>query len=536
MLLLFSIAPLCVFGAFSLYETSRKIDALTECNLKAISKNQIINIQKFAERRKNAMSTIASYELVVDAAQDSLDGKEKDQSGYLDNLLQQQVNHADYVVSVSVLNRDFHVVGSSEQYELQEISKMLILDDKFHTGEFIMGDVYERETNNGAKRVVPAYIGIYNGDALVGYVVEELDTAYFDQLRLSMESLSAGTFYLLDGANNIITAGTKEDKTSRRHFVSTTKDRNEFHEKYSAIDHEANPTGEIIYHYGGDKYITYYSDVQYTEWGIRVSENLSEQKRDMWSFVLWIALVFLVLCFGAIVSEIFLTNHILHPIQNAMDMFERIRQTQDYSLRMPVESRDELGKMAEGINELMDYVEEKHEQEKNAQQKLQMQADSDPLTGVMNKRAFEAYAREKVEYAAEHGEQIIFGFLDVDDFKRFNTDYGHQQGDEILCYVAQTLQSLFPGEVGRIGGDEFVFCYVGEIPGEQIKADANTVIERLAEEYQSSTENRHMAITGSLGVVTTKKSLDYIELVRCADLAMYRAKGQGKNIAVILEV
>ena len=105
MLLLFSIVPLFVFGAFSLYETSQKIDELTECNLKAISKNQIINIQKFAERRKSAMSTIASYDLVVDAVQDSLDGKKKDQSGYLDNLLQQQVNHADYVVSVSVLDR-----------------------------------------------------------------------------------------------------------------------------------------------------------------------------------------------------------------------------------------------------------------------------------------------------------------------------------------------------------------------------------------------------------------------------------------------
>ena len=52
MLLLFSIVPLCVFGAFSLHETSQKIDELTECNLKAISKNQIVNIQKFAERRK----------------------------------------------------------------------------------------------------------------------------------------------------------------------------------------------------------------------------------------------------------------------------------------------------------------------------------------------------------------------------------------------------------------------------------------------------------------------------------------------------
>ncbi len=536
MLLLFSIVPLCVFGAFSLYETSQKIDELTECNLKAISKNQIINIQKFAEGRKSAMSAIASYDLVVDAAQDSLDGKKKDQSGYLDNLLQQQVNHADYVVSVSVLDRGYHVVGSSEHYELNEISKMLILDDKYHTGEFIMGDVYERETDDGVKRVVPAYIGIYNEETLVGYVVEELDTTYFDELRLNMKSLSEGTFYLLDGTDTIITAGTKEDKTSLRKFVTTTKDRDEFHEKYSAIDHEKHPTGELVYHYGGDKYITYYSDVQYTEWSIRISENLSEQKRDMWSFVLWIVLMFFVLCVGAVVSEIFLTNHILHPIQNAIDMFEQIRQTQDYSLRMPVESQDELGKMAEGINELMDYVEEKHEQQKNAQQELQLQADSDPLTGVMNKRAFEAYAREKAEYAAEHGEQIVFGFLDVDDFKRFNTDYGHQQGDEILCYVAQTLQSLFPGEVGRIGGDEFVFCYVGEISGEQIRADANTVIKRLAEEYQSKTEDCHMAITGSLGVVTTKKSTDYIELVRCADLAMYRAKDQGKNIAVILEV
>ena len=534
MLLLFSIAPLCVFGVFSLYETSQKIDELTECNLKAISENQIINIQKFAERRKSAMSTIASYGLVVDAAQDSLDGKEKDQRGYLDNLLQQQVNHADYVVSVSVMDRDFHVVGSSERYELQEISKLRTLDDKYHTGEFVMGNVYERETDDGVKRVVPAYIGIYNGDILVGYVVEELDTTYFDDLRLNMRSLSEGTFYLLDGRDTIITAGTKEDKTSLRKFVTTTKDRNEFHEKYSAIDHEKHPTGEIIYHYGGEKYITYYSDVQYTEWSIRISENLSEQKRDMWSFVLWIVLVLFVLCVGAIVSELSLTNHTSHPIQNAIDMFERIRQTQDYSLRMPVESRDEMGKMAEGINELMDYVEEKHEQQKNAQQALQLQADSDPLTGVMNKRAFEAYAREKAEYATEHGEQIVFGFLDVDDFKRFNTDYGHQQGDEILCYVAQTLQSLFPGEVGRIGGDEFVFCYVGEMSGEQVRTDANMVIERLAEEYQSSIENCHMAITGSLGVVTT--NLDYIELVRCADFAMYRAKDQGKNIAVVLEV
>ena len=70
-----------------------------------------------------------------------------------------------------------------------------------------MGNVYERVTDNGNKKPVPAYIGIYKNDELIGYIAEELDTAYFDELRLSMDSLASGTFYLLDGQGAIITAG-----------------------------------------------------------------------------------------------------------------------------------------------------------------------------------------------------------------------------------------------------------------------------------------------------------------------------------------
>ena len=53
-----------------------------------------------------------------------------------------------------------------------------------------MGNVYERVTDNGNKKLVPAYIGIYKNDELIGYIAEELDTAYFDELRLSMDSLA----------------------------------------------------------------------------------------------------------------------------------------------------------------------------------------------------------------------------------------------------------------------------------------------------------------------------------------------------------
>lgn len=59
------------------------------------------------------------------------------------------------------MNRNFQVVGSSEKYEIRELSQLKNIDKKFHTGQFIMGNVYERVTDNGNKRLVPAYIGIY---------------------------------------------------------------------------------------------------------------------------------------------------------------------------------------------------------------------------------------------------------------------------------------------------------------------------------------------------------------------------------------
>ncbi len=64
------------------------------------------------------------------------------------------------------------------------------------------------------KKVVPAYIGVFDGERLIGYIAEELDTAYFDELRLNMDSLAEGTFYLLDGNGAIITAGDTKQKKS----------------------------------------------------------------------------------------------------------------------------------------------------------------------------------------------------------------------------------------------------------------------------------------------------------------------------------
>lgn len=531
----FSLMPLCIFGVVSIYEMNRKIDSMTECNLRAVSENQITNIQKFAANRNSEMEKVASYDLTKEAIKYSLgESDETVDERYLDNLLEEQKKYGTFVASISVLDKNFSVVGSSEKYTTSETSQLKNADTKFHAGTFIMGDVYERQTDDGLKRVVPAYIGVYEKSELIGYISEELDTTYFDELRLNMDSLSSGTFYLLDGNNSIITAGKTTQKNSLTEFVTKSADRSDFQKKWNAIDREANPRGEIYYKYNGEQYITYYSNVENSNWTVRVTENLTAQKKDMMSYKLLWVILFVFFAVGTVIVQILTTRKFLQPIESAMDVFAKIKETQDYSLRIPVKSKDEMGQLSQSINELLAYTEKEKMYEKMEQDKLKQQAESDPLTGVKNKKAIEQYVEETVAYSDENKTPVAIGFLDIDDFRNFNTNYGHQVGDDVICYVAKTLQENISGEVGRIGGDEFVFCYAGAIGDEKMKADAARILKLLQENYINPESKEQISITGSLGIVMAKEGgMDYTDLVRIADKAMYEAKNAGKNSYVV---
>lgn len=531
----FSLMPLCIFGVVSIYEMNRKIDSMTECNLRAVSENQITNIQKFAANRNSEMEKVASYDLTKEAIKYSLgESDETVDERYLDNLLEEQKKYGTFVASISVLDKNFSVVGSSEKYTTSETSQLKNADTKFHAGTFIMGDVYERQTDDGLKRVVPAYIGVYEKSELIGYISEELDTTYFDELRLNMDSLSSGTFYLLDGNNSIITAGKATQKKSLTEFVTKSADRSDFQKKWNAIDRETNPRGEIYYKYNGEQYITYYSNVENSNWTVRVTENLTAQKKDMMSYKLLWVILFVFFAVGTVIVQILTTRKFLQPIESAMDVFAKIKETQDYSLRIPVKSKDEMGQLSQSINELLAYTEKEKMYEKMEQDKLKQQAESDPLTGVKNKKAIEQYVEETVAYSDENKTPVAIGFLDIDDFRNFNTNYGHQVGDDVICYVAKTLQENISGEVGRIGGDEFVFCYAGAIGDEKMKADAARILKLLQENYINPESKEQIPITGSLGIVMAKEGgMDYTDLVRIADKAMYEAKNAGKNSYVV---
>ena len=149
-----------------------------------------------------------------------------------------------------------------------------------------------------------------------------------------------------------------------------------------------------------------------------------------------------------------------------MNVFNDIKATQDYSKRLPKSNSVEMNQLSDEINGLLTHIEDENIQEKERQRHLRELAECDPLTGINNKKAIEQKMLAMVQSATDKKVRISVGFLDIDDFKDYNTNYGHQEGDNVIKFVANTLKENFKGEVGRNGGDEFVFGYEGDISKE----------------------------------------------------------------------
>jgi diguanylate cyclase (GGDEF)-like protein/PAS domain S-box-containing protein len=161
------------------------------------------------------------------------------------------------------------------------------------------------------------------------------------------------------------------------------------------------------------------------------------------------------------------------------------------------------------------------------EQALAHDASHDRLTGLPNRTLL--WDRLQAALSAEHP-QVAVLFLDLDDFKLVNDSLGHEAGDELLLAVAARLQAAVrPGDlVTRFGGDEFVVVCEG-VEGE---AQAVTIAERMARALSDPlfVAGREVMTAASIGIVTVDRSrCDPESLLRDADVALYQAKGAGKN-------
>jgi len=154
----------------------------------------------------------------------------------------------------------------------------------------------------------------------------------------------------------------------------------------------------------------------------------------------------------------------------------------------------------------------------------------DELTGLLNRRSFRTQVNCALSKARRESTQFAIHLLDLDRFKAVNDTFGHPTGDRLLQLVADRLRVLATdgNSVARLGGDEFVIIQHSLESLEAAGALAHRIVRILEEPFDI--EGTHMTIGASIGIaLAPDQASDADRLLKCADIALYCAKSDGKN-------
>lgn len=178
------------------------------------------------------------------------------------------------------------------------------------------------------------------------------------------------------------------------------------------------------------------------------------------------------------------------------------------------------------IQEMLAYAAEAEQQLADQQDRidqLESLAQTDHLTGLLNRRGFQEALDRALSEASRHDEGGLVAFIDLDKFKPINDQYGHQAGDDILRAVADTLIDGVRSTdyVARLAGDEFVVLFTrAERAARERALDIKDRLNSLLVPY----EGNLIRVGASMGIQTYGNTSTAEDLLRRADKAMYRDK------------
>jgi diguanylate cyclase (GGDEF)-like protein len=212
---------------------------------------------------------------------------------------------------------------------------------------------------------------------------------------------------------------------------------------------------------------------------------------------------------------------ILRPVSMLRDSANRLAAG-DLRHRVDIDSQDELGDLAESFNAMATTIEGSHRH-------LTRQANHDSLTGLANRAGLRSQLTAMLAQPQRRDGVEAVLLVDLDDFKNVNDSLGHSAGDDLLVEVADRLVDVIrPSDLAsRLGGDEFAILLRGVPTEAHALAVAERTVAALADPFEIA--GTTVYVGASVGLAVRRHDSDLDELLREADVAMYSAKGHGKN-------
>ena len=168
---------------------------------------------------------------------------------------------------------------------------------------------------------------------------------------------------------------------------------------------------------------------------------------------------------------------------------------------------------------------------KVAERRITMLAHHDPMTGLLNRTKFTEHLNSCVARLERYGTPFSVMFLDLDQFKSINDSHGHMAGDQLLVQVAQRIQAMLRETdlPARLGGDEFAIILPNDGTEEVVGRLAARIIQEIGRPYLVDDEEIKIGLSIGIAVAPINGSRPD-QILRNADLALYRAKADGRSV------
>ncbi len=226
-----------------------------------------------------------------------------------------------------------------------------------------------------------------------------------------------------------------------------------------------------------------------------------------------------------LVMALWLHLRVIEPITAIASILRAFRADRPVGQSVPcLDRRDEVGDLARGVSEYHKAM----EAQRSAQRRVDFLAHHDALTGLPNRLLFENRLAHELIRARRTGEKVTLFAIDLDEFKSINDRCGHAGGDDALRRAAKLLSGCVRASdlVARIGGDEFAIIQVA--PAQPAAAEA--LLRRISRATEA-TLSADVPIQMSIGVAISSPDQGGDDLHNLADMALYRAKSDGRNTA-----
>jgi diguanylate cyclase (GGDEF)-like protein len=225
---------------------------------------------------------------------------------------------------------------------------------------------------------------------------------------------------------------------------------------------------------------------------------------------------------------------LIRPIQRFGRVLQQVRLQGDYGLRIDTPLRNELGDLGRHIDEVLSHVESQRAQLQDQARRMQTLSYLDGLTGLANRRRFDQSLADNWALAQRARKPLALIMLDVDYFKPFNDNYGHQRGDEVLKQVAVIIRGAVVRQsdlATRYGGEEFAILLpnTGEEGAAQLAERLRLAIREAAIPHEYSHIGRHLTCSFGVAALVPGAQQAPRDLVRRADEALYASKAGGRN-------